>query len=159
MRKSAKCARFGLLPFSTLIGLKRIITEIPTWWRLTWLPILMLAKPQTSIPFVFRCVLCVMHSTNQVMNHGRVTWVARVAQIPVGIHWLLQCKRRTSAVCALMRGLIPTAIPRHQNSHGLVSHGAMQKMQKHASTYSPMEGSVSLTLPSSGQSTELWTCV
>ena len=30
MRKSAKCARFGLLPFSTLIGLKRIITEIPT---------------------------------------------------------------------------------------------------------------------------------
>lgn len=81
--------------------------------------------------------------------------VARVAQIPVGIHWLLQCKRRTSAVCALMRGLIPTAIPRHQNSHGLVSHGAMQKMQKHASTYSPMEGSVSLTLPSSGQSTEL----
>lgn len=37
----------------------------------------------------------------------------------------------------------------------LVSHGAMQKMQKHASTYSPMEGSVSLTLPSSGQSTEL----
>ena len=51
--------------------------------------------------------------------------------------------------------LIPTAIPRHQNSHGLVSHGAMQKMQKHASTYSPMEGSVSLTLPRSGQSTEL----
>lgn len=30
-------------------------------------------KTQTSIPFVFRCVLCVMHSTNQVMNHGRVT--------------------------------------------------------------------------------------
>ena len=30
MRKSAKCARFGLLPFSTLIGLKGIITENPT---------------------------------------------------------------------------------------------------------------------------------